>query len=91
MTSWARESWYQSFKSIVGYKSTMAKSAKIACIEALEKDLEVAFSVTQTKRIETLEVKISELENHLAILPSSSDRPTKLEASQSDAFEFFYR
>lgn len=34
-------------------------------------------------------VKISELENHLAILPSSSDRPTELEASQSYAFEFF--
>ncbi|KAH0988110.1 hypothetical protein GBA52_015287 [Prunus armeniaca] len=67
----------------------MAKSAKIARIEALEKDLEVALSAAQTKRIETLEVKISELENHLAILPSSSDRPTELEASQSDAFEFF--
>ena len=89
MTSWARESWYQSFKSIVGNKSTMAKSAKIARIEALEKDLEVALSAAQTKRIETLEVKISELENHLAILPSSSDRPTELEASQSYAFEFF--
>ncbi|CAB4280630.1 unnamed protein product [Prunus armeniaca] len=60
----------------------MAKSAKIARIEALEKDLEVALSAAQTKRIETLEVKISELENHLAILPSSSDRPTELEASQ---------
>lgn len=66
----------------------MAKSAKIARIEALEKDLEVALSAAQTKRIETLEVKISELENHLARLPSSSDRPTELEASQSYAFSF---
>lgn len=30
----------------------MAKSAKIARIEALEKDLEVALSAAQTKRIE---------------------------------------